>query len=65
MQHRQTSSLPASGDAGRQGRRASPTNPTKNSDVTTEKLTEKLDIRCTPEEKRAFKAKAELAVECH
>lgn len=61
MQDRQTSSVPTSGDAGRQGRRASPTNPTKSSDVTAQKLTEKMDIRCTLEEKLAFKAKAEAA----
>ncbi|PUB13730.1 plasmid mobilization protein [Yoonia sediminilitoris] len=61
MQHRLTASVPTSGDAGRHGRRASPTNPTNCSDGKDEKLSEKIDLRCTKAEKVEIKSKAKAA----
>lgn len=61
MQHRQTASVPASGDAGRHGRRASPTNPTNQLDGEEEKLSAKIDLRCTDAEKAEIKKKAKAA----
>lgn len=57
----QTASVPTSGDAGRHGRRASPTNPTKKAGADEEKLSEKVDLRCTKAEKTEIKAKADAA----
>jgi hypothetical protein len=61
MPPEQKSRLPASGDAGRQGRQASPPDPTGNSDDEGPKLTEKLDLRCTIEEKIVLRKKAAVA----
>jgi hypothetical protein len=57
----ETASVPTSGDAGRHGRRASPTNPTKKIGSNKEKLSEKIDLRCTKAEKAEIKAKADAA----
>lgn len=61
MPPKQRSRLPASGDAGRQGRQASPPDPTGISDDEGPKLTEKLDLRCTIEEKIVLRRKASAA----
>ena len=58
MQDKRKSRLPVSHATGRQGRRASPPDPTLNPDDEANKLTEKLDLRCTKEEKIAIKEKA-------
>ncbi len=61
MRNEQTASVPTSGDAGRHGRRASPTNPTEKTGSNEEKLSEKIDLRCTKPEKAEIKAKADAA----
>lgn len=57
----QTASVPTSGDVGGHGRRASPTNPTNCSDGEDEKLSEKIDLRCTKAEKAEIRSKAKAA----
>lgn len=61
MSLKRSASVPASGDPGRQGGQASPPNPTKISSVDGEKLTEKLDLRCTVNEKNLLKQQAKAA----
>ncbi|MEM9899492.1 MAG: hypothetical protein AAF742_08965 [Pseudomonadota bacterium] len=61
MHTEQTASVPTSGDAGRHGRRASPTNPTEKTGSCEEKRSEKIDLRCTKTEKAVIKAEAVAA----
>jgi len=61
MSRVKTASVPTSGDAGRQGRQASPPNPSKNNDHDVEKLTAKMDLRCTIVEKEMLQQQAKAA----